>query len=339
MTSPILEVANLTKHFPIRRGLLARTVGAVRAVDGVSFALAEGETFGLVGESGCGKSTLVKTLLYLEPPTAGEVLFRGEPVTAAQAQRLRRHVQIVFQDPYTSLPPRMTVGDIVADPLRIHGIGDRPSQQARVRQLFQEVGLDPRRVGQYPFQFSGGQQQRIGIARALAIEPSLVLLDEAVSALDVSVQAQVLNLLKDLQERYRLTYVFISHDLGVVRAMSDRIAVMYLGKVVELGTGEDIYRRAAHPYTDALIKTIPLPDPAAERAKTEIGIRGELPSPIDPPSGCRFRTRCPRAQDLCAREEPLLRRFSPTQQAACHFPLQEPEASERGGAASAAPAS
>jgi oligopeptide transport system ATP-binding protein len=314
--TPILEVTDLTKHFPIRRGLFARTVGAVRAVDGVSFALAEGETFGLVGESGCGKSTLVKTLLYLEPPTAGEIRFRGEAVTAEQAQQLRRHVQIVFQDPYTSLPPRMTVGDIVADPLRIHGIGTRESTSARVTQLFQEVGLDPRRIGQYPFQFSGGQQQRIGIARALAIEPSLVLLDEAVSALDVSIQAQVLNLLKDLQERHRLTYVFISHDLGVVRAMSDRIAVMYLGKIVEQGPATEVYERPLHPYTRALLSAVPS---LRRRRGERIRLHGEPPKPTAPPSGCPFHPRCPIAQAICAEQTPPLLEWRTGQWAACHF--------------------
>jgi oligopeptide/dipeptide ABC transporter ATP-binding protein len=314
--TPILEVTNLTKHFPIRRGLLARPVGAVRAVDGVSFSLVEGETFGLVGESGCGKSTLVKTLLYLEPPTAGEIRFRGEPVTTQQAQQLRRHIQIVFQDPYTSLPPRMTVGDIVTDPLRIHGIGNRESNETRVRQLFQEVGLDPRRIGQYPFQFSGGQQQRIGIARALAIEPSLVLLDEAVSALDVSVQAQVLNLLKDLQERHRLTYVFISHDLGVVRAMSDRIAVMYLGKIVEQGPAPDVYDRPLHPYTRALLSAVPS---LKRRRHERIRLHGEPPKPTAPPSGCAFHPRCPIAQAICSQQTPQLLEWRKGQWAACHF--------------------
>ncbi|MEA2525119.1 MAG: peptide/nickel transport system ATP-binding protein, partial [Thermomicrobiales bacterium] len=273
-----------------------------------------------VGESGCGKSTLVKTLLYLEPPTAGEVRFRGQPVTIEQAQQLRRHVQIVFQDPYTSLPPRMTVGDIVADPLRIHGIGDRASNETRVRQLFQEVGLDSRRVGQYPFQFSGGQQQRIGIARALAIEPSLVLLDEAVSALDVSVQAQVLNLLKDLQERHQLTYVFISHDLGVVRAMSDRIAVMYLGKIVEQGPAAPVYDRPLHPYTRALLSAVPS---LRRRRGERIRLRGEPPKPTNPPSGCAFHPRCPMAQSICAEQTPPLLEWRAGQFAACHFAGQD----------------
>jgi oligopeptide/dipeptide ABC transporter ATP-binding protein len=316
MTTPILEVNGLTKHFPVRQGFLGRTVGAVRAVDGVSFALTEGETFGLVGESGCGKSTLVKTLLYLEPPTSGEIRFRGQPMTIEHAKSLRRQIQIVFQDPYTSLPPRMTVGDIVADPLRIHGIGDRASNEARVRQLFQEVGLDARRIDQYPFQFSGGQQQRIGIARALAIEPSLVLLDEAVSALDVSVQAQVLNLLKDLQERHQLTYIFISHDLGVVRAMSDRIAVMYLGKIVEQGLAADVYERPQHPYTRALLSAVPS---LRRRRGERIRLQGEPPKPTAPPSGCAFHPRCPIAQAICREVTPVLMDQGNGQVAACHF--------------------
>lgn len=316
MSVPLLEVRGLTKHFPVRQGLLGRTAATVRAVDGVSFALQEGETFGLVGESGCGKSTLVKTLLYLEPPTSGEIRFRGDLVSADQVSKLRRHIQIVFQDPYTSLPPRMTVGDIVAEPLRIHRIGDRTSQESRVRQLFQEVGLDPSRTSSYPFQFSGGQQQRIGIARALAIAPSLVLLDEAVSALDVSVQAQVLNLLKDLQARHRLTYIFISHDLGVVRAMSDRIAVMYLGKIVEQGRANDIYERPQHPYTRALLSAVPS---LRRRRDERIRLQGEPPKPTAPPSGCAFHPRCPIAQTICREITPPLLDQGNGQVAACHF--------------------
>ena len=319
MTVPLLEVADLVKHFPIRKGLLRREVGAVRAVDGVSFSLQEGETFGLVGESGCGKSTLVKSLLFLDRPTAGEVRFRGQPVTTRDTRSLRRHVQIVFQDPYTSLPPRMTIGDIVADPLRIHKMGDRAAVARKVRQLLQEVGLDPARTGEYPFQFSGGQRQRIGIARALAIDPALVLLDEAVSALDVSVQAQVLNLLKDLQARHRLTYVFISHDLGVVRYMSDRIGVMYVGKIVEQGPAEAVAARPMHPYTRALLSAVP----SLQRGRSErIRLAGEPPKPTNPPPGCAFHPRCPLARPICAAEPPALREWLPDRWAACHFALE-----------------
>jgi oligopeptide transport system ATP-binding protein len=318
MTPPLLEVRNLSKHYPVRKGLLGRERGAVRAVDGVSLALTPGETLGLVGESGCGKSTLVKTLLFLEPPTSGEIRFAGEPVTGADAARLRRHVQIVFQDPYTSLPPRMRVAEIIADPLRIHGIGDRASAERRVRSLMHEVGLNPERGCDYPFQFSGGQRQRIGIARALAIEPSLLLLDEAVSALDVSVQAQVLNLLRDLQERRRLTYIFISHDLGVVRYMSDRIAVMYLGKIVEQGPAAALYEQPLHPYTRALVSAVP----SLRRRGQRIRLAGEPPKPTDPPSGCAFHPRCPMARAICAEQAPPLAEWLPGRLAACHFALE-----------------
>jgi oligopeptide transport system ATP-binding protein len=317
--TPLLEVRNLSKHFPLRKDLLGRESGAVRAVDGVSLTLTPGETLGLVGESGCGKSTLVKTLLFLEQPTSGEVCFNGEMVTAADANRLRRHVQIVFQDPYTSLPPRMRVAEIIADPLRIHRIGDRASAERRVRQLMQEVGLNPERGSDYPFQFSGGQRQRIGIARALAIEPSLLLLDEAVSALDVSVQAQVLNLLRDVQERHRLTYIFISHDLGVVRYMSDRIAVMYLGKIVEQGPAAELYDRPLHPYTRALVSAVP----SLRRRRERIRLAGEPPKPTAPPSGCAFHPRCPMARPICAEQTPALMEWLPGRLAACHFALEE----------------
>jgi len=318
MTAPILEVENLVKHYPVRGGFWGRDAGAVRAVDGVSFSLQQGETFGLVGESGCGKSTLVKTLLWLETPTAGEIRFRGDPVTAGGARALRRQVQMVFQDPYTSLPPRMTVGDVVADPLHIHKLGDRASIQRRVRQLMREVGLNPDRAREYPFQFSGGQRQRIGIARALAVEPDLLLLDEAVSALDVSVQAQILNLLKDLQERHALTYIFISHDLNVVRYMSDRIAVMYLGKIVEQGPADAVATRPLHPYTRALLSAAP----GLERDRRQrIRLSGEPPKPTNPPSGCAFHPRCPMAQPRCSVEAPQLREWLPGHVAACHFAL------------------
>ena len=317
--APLLEVRDLSKHYPVRKGFFGRESGAVRAVDGVSLTLTRGETLGLVGESGCGKSTLVKTLLFLEQPTAGAVSFNGEMVTAAAAGRLRRHVQIVFQDPYTSLPPRMRVADIIADPLRIHGIGDRASTEHRVRQLMQEVGLNPDRGSDYPFQFSGGQRQRIGIARALAIEPSLLLLDEAVSALDVSVQAQVLNLLRDVQERHGLTYIFISHDLGVVRYMSDRIAVMYLGKIVEQGPAAALYDHPLHPYTRALVSAVP----SLRRRRERIRLAGEPPKPTNPPSGCAFHPRCPMARPVCAEQAPPLTEWLPGRFAACHFALED----------------
>jgi oligopeptide/dipeptide ABC transporter ATP-binding protein len=315
---PLLTVTNLTKHYPIRRGLLRRPVGAVRAVDGVSFDLTEGETFGVVGESGCGKSTLARTLLFLDPPTGGEVRFRGRPLTAADAGQIRRQAQIVFQDPYTSLPPRMRVRDVIADPLRIHKLGDKATIERTVRRLMGEVGLNPARADQYPFQFSGGQRQRIGIARALAINPSLLLLDEAVSALDVSVQAQVLNLLKDLQARHGLTYLFISHDLGVVRFMSDRIAVMYLGKIVEQGPADAVYERPLHPYTRALISAVP----SLHRRGERIRLRGEPPKPTDPPPGCPFHPRCPVARQVCSHDPPPLEEWLPGQLAACHFALE-----------------
>jgi oligopeptide transport system ATP-binding protein len=332
MSSSLLDVRDLVKHFPVRKGLFGRAIATVRAVDGVSFRLEEGVTLGLVGESGCGKSTLARSLLFLDPPTGGEVRFRDQLLTPADAHRLRRHFQIVFQDPYTSLPPRMSVANIIADPLHIHRIGDRAANQRRARQLMQEVGLNPDRADQFPYQFSGGQRQRIGIARALAVEPELLLLDEAVSALDVSVQAQVLNLLKELQERRGLTYIFISHDLGVVRHMSDRIAVMYLGKIVEHGSADAVYRRPLHPYTRALISAVPS---LGRRRSARMRLRGEPPKPTAPPPGCAFHPRCPMAQAICAQQAPELKEWLPGHFAACHFALvglDEPSGSiERGG--------
>jgi oligopeptide/dipeptide ABC transporter ATP-binding protein len=319
VSAPLLEVRDLRKYFPIKRGLFGRTVGHVRAVDGVTFAVAEGETLGLVGESGCGKSTLVQLLLYLEPPTSGEIRFRGRPVTEREVRTLRRQVQIVFQDPYTSLPPRMRVGDIVADPLRVHRVGSRAEVLQRVRRLLQEVGLEPSAARRFPFQFSGGQRQRIGIARALSIEPSLLIADEAVSALDVSVQAQILNLLKDLQAQHGLTYIFVSHDLGVVKYMSRRIAVMYLGRIVELAGSAELYQRPLHPYTRALLSAVPsLHRPRRER----VLLRGEPPRASAPPPGCAFHPRCPMAQEVCTRQAPPLREWLPGRLAACHFALE-----------------
>lgn len=320
MTSvPILEVANLVKHYPIRKELLQREAGAVRAVDGVSFALQEGETFGLVGESGCGKSTLARALLFLEPPTAGSVHFRGKAISVNDARVLRRQMQIVFQDPYTSLPPRMRIGDVVAEPMRIHKLGDRAAIERKVRQLLQEVGLNPARAKDFPYQLSGGQRQRVGIARALAVDPALLLLDEAVSALDVSVQAQVLNLLKDLQERHGLAYIFISHDLGVVRFMSDRIGVMYLGKIVEQGPAAEVATWPMHPYTRALLSAAP--DLRKQRG-ARIHLHGEPPRPTAPPSGCAFHPRCPMARPVCTKETPPLRQWLPGRLAACHYALE-----------------
>jgi len=324
--SPMLAVTNLTKHYPAQSGFGRSSKSVVRALDGVSFNLWQGETFGLVGESGCGKSTLVKSLLFLDRPTAGEVWFRGALINPAKLGGYRREVQIIFQDPYTSLPPRMRVGDIVGDPLRIHGTRGASVIEARVADLLRDVGLNPARKHEYPFQFSGGQRQRIGIARALAVQPSLLLLDEAVSALDVSVQAQVLNLLKDLQERHGLTYIFISHDLNVVRHMSNRIAVMYLGKIVELGPADELTAAPLHPYTVALLSAAP----SLQRARgNRIRLEGEPPKPTDPPSGCSFHPRCPMARPVCSVETPPLIEWQPGRFSACHFALEVVELSRR----------
>jgi peptide/nickel transport system ATP-binding protein len=325
----LLEIVDAVREYPVTAGaVLQRKVNSVKAVSGVSLHVDPGEALGLVGESGCGKTTLGKLIVGVEKPDAGVITLAGREVFRLRGRNLRRarrDLQMMFQDPYASLDPRMRVQTILREPLLIQRVGTRKEQDAKIRQLLDEVGLPSNALERYPHEFSGGQRQRIALARVLMLEPKVIVADEPVSALDVSIRSQVLNLMKRLQAEHQRASVVISHDLAVVKYLADRIAVMYLGKVVELGTGDDIYRQPAHPYTEALIKTIPVPDPAAERAKTEVGIRGELPSPIDPPSGCRFRTRCPRAQALCAEKEPLLRRFGPTQQAACHFPLREPE--------------
>jgi peptide/nickel transport system ATP-binding protein len=327
----LLVIKDLVKEFPVTSGILQRSIGSVHAVSGVSFTVAAGETFGLVGESGCGKTTIGRMIVALERPTSGEVTMNGTDISKLHGHDLRkrrRDLQLMFQDPYSSLDPRMRVGAIIKEPLAIQGIGTRKEQQDRVYELLGEVGLPRNAVERFPHEFSGGQRQRIGLARALTLNPRVIVADEPVSALDVSIRAQVLNLMKRLQGTHGLTYVVISHDLAVVKYMADRIGVMYLGKLVELGSSNDIYERHAHPYTAGLIGAIPVPDPAIARTRRGIGISGELPSPINPPTGCRFRTRCPLAQEICAAEEPALRSFGPGHVAACHFPLQTASGSD-----------
>jgi peptide/nickel transport system ATP-binding protein len=328
---PLLELKNLVREYPITSGVLQRKVGSIKAVSDVSFSVPAGTTFGLVGESGCGKTTIGKMIVALEKPNAGAVTLGGLNVSrlhGAELRHKRRDLQLMFQDPHSSLDPRMRVGAIISEPLAVQRLGSKRAQRDRVFELLGEVGLPRNAVERYPHEFSGGQRQRIGLARALTLNPRLIVADEPVSALDVSIRAQVLNLMKRLQASHGLTYVVISHDMAVVKYMAERIGVMYLGKLVEIGSSQDIYERAAHPYTAGLIATIPVPKPTVERAKKGVAIRGELPSPINPPSGCRFRTRCPFAQELCAAEEPLLRSFGPGHMAACHFPLQTPDGSD-----------
>ncbi|GAA1716613.1 ABC transporter ATP-binding protein [Streptomyces yatensis] len=326
---PVLEVRDLAKLYPLTQGVVVkRRIGAVRAVDTVSFALRRGETLGIVGESGCGKSTVAKLLVSLERPTAGTILYRGEDITRLSGRALRavrRNIQMVFQDPYTSLNPRMTVGDIIGEPFEIHPeAAPKGDRRRAVQELLEVVGLSPEHLNRYPHQFSGGQRQRIGIARGLALRPEVIVADEPVSALDVSVQAQVVNLMERLQDEFGLAYVFIAHDLSVVRHIADRVAVMYLGRFAEMGTGPEIYDHPTHPYTQALLSAVPVPDPVARTRRTRILLPGDVPSPANPPSGCRFRTRCWKAADRCATETPLLAVPSalagPAAHAsACHF--------------------
>ena len=323
---PLLEVRDLKVHFPVTAGLLQRTVAHVRAVDGVDFTIKRGETLGLVGESGCGKTTLGRAILRLVEPTSGSVLFKGEDVAkvgGSGMRRLRAEMAMIFQDPYASLDPRQTVGEIVGEPLDIHGIAKGKQKQDRIYELLNVVGLNPYFSNRYPHEFSGGQRQRIGIARALAVDPSFIVCDEPISALDVSIQAQIINLLEKLQSQFNLTYLFIAHDLSVVKHISNRIAVMYLGKVVEVSGANELYRNPKHPYTGSLMSAIPIPDPKIERGRERIILKGDVPSPVNPPSGCRFRTRCFKAQDRCAQEVPPLDTVHlGDHEAACYFPLE-----------------
>jgi oligopeptide transport system ATP-binding protein len=321
----ILSARDVVKYFPVTNGVIFKhVVGQIKAVDGVSFDLTKGETLGVVGESGCGKSTLARVLMNLEPPTSGSVRYGDKDVFAmkgAELRRMRRNIQLVMQDPYTSLNPRMTVGNIIGEPFEIHrDVAPRGSRRQRVQELLNVVGLNPEHINRYPHQFSGGQRQRIGIARALALRPEIIICDEPVSALDVSIQAQVMNLLEQLQGEFGLSYVFIAHDLSVVRHLADRVAVMYLGKVVEIGTEDEIYERPTHPYTQALLSAVPVPDPTVRDKKAMIRLEGDVPSPANPPSGCRFRTRCWKAQEICAEFEPPLQNLGESDHpSACHF--------------------
>jgi oligopeptide transport system ATP-binding protein len=317
----LLRVDKLVKYFPIRRGVFQRTVGQVRAVDGVSFNVYEGETLGLVGESGCGKSTTGRTILQLYRPTSGHVYFEDKDLTEMKGEELRvlrRKMQMIFQDPYASLNPRMTVEEIVGEPLIVHNLAKGREVRDRVKDLLGLVGLNPAYVDRYPHEFSGGQRQRIGVARSLSLQPALIICDEPISALDVSIQAQVVNLLEDLQEQFGLTYLFIAHDLSMVRHISNRVAVMYLGVIVELAGRQELYDNPLHPYSQALLSAVPIPDPVVEETRQRIILTGDVPSPINPPSGCRFRTRCSKATEICAEQQPEWRELLPEHFAACH---------------------
>ncbi len=321
---PLLSVRGLKKWFPVSSGVLQRTIAQVRAVDGVDLDIMKGETLGLVGESGCGKSTLGRTIIRLLDPTAGTIRFKGEDIARKHGgalRSLRREMTMIFQDPYASLDPRQTVGDIVGEPLDIHGLARGRAREDRVRELLNVVGLNSGFVKRYPHEFSGGQRQRIGIARALAVEPSFIVCDEPISALDVSIQAQIINLLERLQSKFDLTYLFIAHDLSVVKHISDRVAVMYLGKVMEMAPGGELYRRPRHPYTGSSLSAIPIPDPRIERGRERVILQGDVASPVNPPSGCRFRTRCPRARQHCGEQEPPLEAYGAEHLAACFYPL------------------
>jgi peptide/nickel transport system ATP-binding protein len=341
--TPLVRLRGVKKYFPITRGIIfQKRIGNVHAVDGVDLDIYPGETVGLVGETGCGKSTLARVVMRLYDPTEGTIEFEGRDITRLKGRalrELRRNMQMIFQDPFASLNPRRTVGSIISEPFRLHKTVPKDRIKAEVQQLMELVGLNPEHYNRYPHEFSGGQRQRIGVARALALRPKLIVCDEPVSALDVSIQAQILNLLEDLQEEFNLTYLFIAHDLSVVKHVSDRVAVMYLGKIVEMAPGDTLYRNPKHPYTGALLSAVPIPDPRLAAHKKRIILEGDVPSPIDPPSGCRFHPRCPSAQlPICAEQEPMLQPMRPGQVVACHFPLPDRAIIDEGANSERAPA-